>query len=212
MRKRFLIVLFFFSSFAFGQVNKDYEIYSSVINSFMNNWDSSRIHLTNAVIIEKFQPKKNKIKEYVEMLYSTDTEFGIDNRNWHLQNDTSLIKLIQLESVEESLFGLKKNFLETPVIESEKLNLETPHTLISSSRYNSFFFLRKHKNGWKKYYKKFPKSAGVFSLSRIEYSENYACFYIEHMAAGLHGSGRIIILKKINNSWEIRADLEVWLA
>ena len=212
MKKRLFIALIFFSSFAYGQVNNDYEIYSSVINNLMYDWDSSRTHLTNVVIIEKFKPNENEVEEYIETLYRTDTKFDIDNRNWHLKYDSSLINLIQKESIRTALFELKRNFLETPIIEKEKLQLKYPFELISSARYDRFFFLRNIYKGWDRFYKKYPKSAGVFNFSGIEYSENYACFYFERIAGGLFATGGIFILEKINESWTIVTYLEIWVS
>jgi len=212
MKLRLILVLMLFSAIAAGQENLDHKIFSRVINSFMHEWDSSKTHLTNVVVIEKFKPDKNEVAEYIEMLYRNDKESDIDDRDWYLGYDTSLISLIEKVAVKKTLVALKKNFLLTPAIESENLELEIPFTLINSARYNRFFFLRKTTRGWNKFYKKFPKSAGVFFLSRIEYAKNYACLYVKHFAHGLHGSGRIIIIERVNNHWSIRANLVIWLA
>lgn len=178
----------------------------------MYDWDSSRTHLTNVVIIEKFKPNENEVEEYIETLYRTDTKFDIDNRNWHLQYDSSLIILIQKESISTALFELKRNFFETPKIVKENLQLEYPFELISSARYDRFFFLRNIYKAWDRFYKKYPKSAGVFNFSGIEYSENYACFYFERIAGGLFATGGIFILEKINESWTIITYLEIWVS
>ena len=211
MRNRLLAIFIFFSSVVFGQAESDYKIYSKVIDSFIDNWDSDRDTLTNVVVIEKFIPKENYLLNYYDIFYNSETKEDITYRNWILKYDSSLINLVETESIKECLFNLENNLYNSLHLDKEKLNLKTPFTLISSKRFDRFFIFDIQK-GWDKFYKKYPKSAGVFLLSRVEYSDNHACIYIEHKAGGLFGSGDILILKRENENWEIVGLINIWLS
>ncbi|OFX85137.1 MAG: hypothetical protein A2W99_07045 [Bacteroidetes bacterium GWF2_33_16] len=211
MKNRLLVIFIFFSSVVFGQVESNYKIYSKVIDSFIDNWDSDRDTLTNVVLIEKFIPRENYLLSYYDIFYKSETKEDITYRNWILKYDSSLINLVETESIKECLFNLENNLYNSPLLEKENLSLKTPFTLISSKRFDRFFIFDIQK-GWNKFYKKYPKSAGVFMLSRVEYSGNYACIYVEHHGGGLFGSGDILILKHENDNWDILGLINVWIS
>jgi hypothetical protein len=70
-------------------------------------------------------------------------------------------------------------------------------------------------NEWKKFYKEYPGSAGVFEFSNIWYSEdgNEAIFYHTHSRRGLSAHGALTILKKnANGEWKIKYQVNLWQA
>ena len=67
-------------------------------------------------------------------------------------------------------------------------------------------------NDWKNFYKKYPGSGGIFSLSRIMYTpdEMTAILYYWHRLNGLNGHGALAIMEKTGAEWKIKYKIYLW--
>jgi len=207
MRILLFVIFVLISSVSFGQNNLEHEIYSVVVDNFVDSWDFDRDTLTNVVILDKLDCNESDVQEYAGMLRDYEDDFV----NWLLDYDTTSIRIVQNINIKNNLTKLQQIIWDNPRIDNSKLNLKTSSTIISQSKYKRFFWFG-IKHGWKKFYRKFPNSAGVFSFSKVAYSGNYACLYVENMKNGLAGSGRIVILEKQNEKWIVMVLVDIWLA
>ncbi len=199
------IIIIFFALSVYGQ-NSNNEIYSLVLTDLNSRWYKDT--LTQFVIIKNFHPDENYIDSYDEitslnnLLYNSP-EMKRDNA---FSYDTTIITLIKKNSIQKCLKNLQANFYHSPKIKRRKLKVN--YTTISSEKFDKFFLDRCQ--GWKKFYSHYPKSTTVFALSRIEFTENYACFYLENFTDGLNGWGGVVITKKDNNDWKIINYIPIW--
>jgi hypothetical protein len=74
------------------------------------------------------------------------------------------------------------------------------------------------KNGseteWKRFYKKYSDSGGIFQFSNICYSQDdkEAIFYHSLSRHGLNAHGALTIMQNINGEWKIKYHITFWQA
>lgn len=99
----------------------------------------------------------------------------------------------------------------------DKFKTRIQHKLFTDTDSKEFF-----KNGtrlseyyeWEIFYKKYPNSRGIVSVSRIGFNgeKNQALVYFEHWCLSLCGTGNYIVLKKENGNWKIAEWAEMWIS
>ena len=210
MNIRSLLIILFSSICIFGysQTDEDYDIYSSVINYTINNYDKGKSLPASLLVKKRIELKENvqDIQQVIEDLYN-DKEY----RNWIVNYDTSSLRTIENETVKKCLKNLKQSILDIPTIDCIQLDLKVPSGSISNFRFNRLFWFGVQ-NGWEKFYKRHPKSAGVFSVSKVVVIDDFACLYVEHEFGGLAASGDIMILNKTNSTWTVILSINVWVS
>jgi hypothetical protein len=194
--------------FGYSQTDEDYYIYSSVINYAINNYDKGKT-LPASLLVKK----RIELKEYVQDIQQVIEDLYIDKeyRNWKLNYDTTSLRIVENESVRKCLTNLKQSISDIPTIDCTQLDLKVPSCSISNFKFNRLFLFGVQ-NGWDKFYKRYPKSAGVFSLSKVVLTDDFACLYVEHEFGGLAASGDIMILNKRNSTWTIILSINVWVS
>jgi hypothetical protein len=67
---------------------------------------------------------------------------------------------------------------------------------------------------WDRFYKKYPNSPGIVYFSNVGFNDKYdqAFVYVGRSCGGLCGSGEYVLLKKVNRSWEIVDEEELWVS
>uniref|UniRef100_UPI00404B8E7E hypothetical protein n=1 Tax=Flavobacterium sp. TaxID=239 RepID=UPI00404B8E7E len=232
----FIIVLIFSSNDIKAQDRDDIYIYSTVIDSFMNQWNNEKSDRNEIVLIEKFKPVKNYANEVLYVFDSdttpkrkkneADEQFAnqhfviqetLGNEKIYRECDFDCYGNLINDNVEirKTIESLKEIFYNTPNFKNTKLNINRKYYVISNFRRNLFFkhvFGYKITKGWKRFYKKFPNSVGYFQFSPIAYNKNYACFYMERRTNGLSASGDIIIMKFENMIWKQIAKINLWVS
>ncbi len=130
--------------------------------------------------------------------------------------DTSLIRLVKQDDIKTAILKLEKGFNNTPELHESKFKLKTPVTTISDKTFKQFFDTKSKDKitiGWKNFYIKNPDVFGVYELSTVIYSGDYACFYLAHQAKGFYGSGNLIIMQKLGDGeWQLVAKIRLWVA
>lgn len=86
------------------------------------------------------------------------------------------------------------------------------YSIVTQAELTQFF--KGHGGGWEGFYKKHPKAAGVWQLSRPGYnpSGNEAELYLGHHCGGLCGTGHLILLTKENGRWKVKNRLMLWIS
>lgn len=67
---------------------------------------------------------------------------------------------------------------------------------------------------WTNFYKRYPGSGGLVSLSVPGFNEDHteALVYVAHMCGGLCGGGEFVILKKDRGRWVVDRTDELWVS
>ena len=67
---------------------------------------------------------------------------------------------------------------------------------------------------WARFYRQFPGSTGLVSLSRIGFNDDHteALVYVAHTCGSLCGSGEFVILKKTQGHWTIDRTDPIWVS
>jgi hypothetical protein len=210
MNIKLLLITVFSSCCIFGncQTKEDCIIYSGVINYTIENYDKGKSLPASLLIKKRIELKENvlDIQQVIEALYN-----DIEYRNWKMNYDSTSLKTIENETVKTCLNNLKQSISDIPTINCLQLDLKVPCNSISNFKFNRLFWFGLQ-SGWDKFYKKHPKSAGVFSFSIAVLVDDFACLYIEHEFGGLAASGDIIILSRTNSTWTVILSINVWIS
>jgi len=200
MKKLLVLIIFLvFISCKKESINNEEELNKSVItekltyeviNSLMKNILEENQKQNIYVVCENFPKEKDgEMNDYMgiskmdSLFSSEDVKFIIE------QNKTS------------KHFLLKKELLKNV-------------RLIPNDTIESF---RKRENGentfWEKYTKKYGDE-GFYSISKPLFSLDYKTVIISYgfHCGGLCGGGSTIILRKINEKWEYKAELQNWVS
>lgn len=232
----FIMVLIISSNKIKSQVRDDNYIYSTAIDNFINRWNTEKSDKNELVLIKKFKPIKNYANE-VLFYFDTDTNpkrkkieatEQLANQHFTIQETLGNEKTYREYNfdcygnlindnieIRKTIESLKENFNNTPNFKNVNLNINRKYYVISNFQRNLFFrhiFGNRITKGWKRFYKKFPKSVGYFQFSQIAYNKNYACFYTERNTNGLSASGDIIIMKFENMIWKQIAEINLWVS
>jgi hypothetical protein len=67
--------------------------------------------------------------------------------------------------------------------------------------------------GWKKYFKKYPRSNGFMSVSRVGFDreKHYAAVYFSYIRGCLDGEGHKVLLENVNGHWKVIYHLGLWM-
>lgn len=204
MLKSFFILTIFFLSFSrlLGQVNvEDYKVYSILIKSEILDTTQS------VTIIKRLENDTSSIFWLTDAIESKDAgqleqvrfmTRDVQGNSVRLIDDATLNLILDFYQNQDVVGALKNLF-----------NLNVKTILIAKSPF------KKHlRDGWKKFYKKYPGSGGLFTFSNIYYSQDNktAIFYHSHRRNGLNGHGALTIMENINGEWKIKYQTYLWQA
>ena len=67
---------------------------------------------------------------------------------------------------------------------------------------------------WTDFYKRFPGSSGLVSLSKIGFNNDHtqAIVYVANVCGGLCGSGEFVVLKKVRGRWVVDRRDQLWVS
>jgi hypothetical protein len=90
-------------------------------------------------------------------------------------------------------------------------HLSVPYDLVDKTEVDSIF----NKGGWwTDYYKKYPNSQGILSLSRVGFSPdgNQAVFYASNGCGGKCGTGTYVVMKRVDSGWKVAKEILTWIS
>lgn len=84
--------------------------------------------------------------------------------------------------------------------------------LVTSAQLEPIFC--KHCGFWPAYYKQFPGSQGLLTLSGVGFSSDgtQAFFYFGNQCGGLCGTGDYVIMEKRDGRWVIQKEITMWVS
>ena len=94
----------------------------------------------------------------------------------------------------------------------ESFNLSIHYVLISKVEEDELLY--KSADGWAAFYKKYPKSQGIITLSRVGFNPemNQALVYIGNQSGPKSGAGYYVLLSRENGTWVIKDRYGAWLS
>jgi len=208
---RLTLLLVLLTNLSFGQTDLDYQLYSKVLNDFINDGIKYDQKTTEVVIIAKYIPDENEAASYGDSFLDDDEH----TFNMVLHYDTMKIRLFKDDRVRSVLRQLEKGFFETPSLDKSQFKLTPKVSTITNGQFKNYFktvFGRRIDKGWKRFYRKHPGSHGVFEFSKVVYKDNYACFYVGRHSNRLSGSGDIVIASRLNEEWNIVTSVNIWMS
>lgn len=208
---RLTIIFALLTDLCLGQTNLDYQLYSRVIVDFINEGIEQDVKTDQVVIINRYIPSENHASFYGKEFIESDEQLI----NMMLHYDSVKLRLFKNNDVINAIRMLEMQFLETPSLNKAGFKLSPQVSTITARRFERFFktlFGRRIDLGWKRFYKKYAGSHGVFEFSKIVYSGNFACFYAGRHSGSLSGSGDLVIAEKNRGgNWSIASYVNVWM-
>jgi len=211
MRKTLLLILTFTVQIGFSQSEKNtYDIYSSIINTVVEDWFDKP--LESILIVKKFKDKYEEDFSLInELAQDSIPNYALE---WLVKDPTLKKRFKEDEKLKKGITKLTSDFKNHPKINIELLRLKDIKVqTISSSRFYSILrrYSKDKKNGWNQIKEKYNTNL-VFQFSKIKYNENYAYFYYSYHCRGLCASGNFVIMEKINNNWKVLKNFELWVS
>ncbi len=202
MLKSFYILGIIFLTFcrASGQINEeDYKVYSNFIKSEII--DST----LSVIVFNKLENDTAKISWVIDAIQSKNASQLESVRFMARDEEGNSIRSIDT-ATQNLIEGFYLNHARNDAIKNF-FDLKVKVFLITKSPF------KKHtKNGWKKFYKKYPGSGGLFTFSNIYYSQDSktAIFYTTLSRNGLNGYGALTIMVNVNGLWKLKYKIYLW--
>jgi hypothetical protein len=167
--------------------DEEYNVYSALISSVSDAIVSNTIKL---VVIE-------------ENTVGSDYSKRSESNEAYVRQDMP-------ELQQETLDNYKKANQQSYLLERQ-FDLPVSYILISEKEKNDIF---QSGRGWDDFYKKYPASQGIMSLSRVGFNsqEDQALVYIGKEENWEGGRGYIFLLIKENNVWKIKREVIAWIS
>jgi hypothetical protein len=180
---------------------EDYKVYSDLIRTEI-------VSRTKSVMIIKKLEKETSSEFFVDAITS--------GKKQDLTGYTMLIKKpddTKVETVDSIIIKLVPQYYrsqQSGLYLSNKFNLNIRVNLINQSP----IIGRNIQEKWDEFYENNPGSGGIFSFSKIYYSDDRstAVFYYSLRRNGLNGRGVIAIMKNINGEWKWQYKIFLWQA
>ena len=96
-----------------------------------------------------------------------------------------------------------------------QLDTAISYHLLSGEELHRIFKSKKgFEDGWKEFYKRYPKSSGYWSFSLVGYDIKgiEALVYVGHHCGGLCGTGHLVLLAKENGHWIVKNRVTLWIS
>lgn len=215
MKSAFLTLLIFCYSISIvfcqteNKDSTDYAIYSKVIEEFLkDDSDKHKKHLIfteNTELDKDFSWEINEFRDSLEKILLYNDHYSVlfesQNKKPFLSEQTKQL-LIQLDSVNKTA---KK-------ISNEKLQFnDYTSSTVSKSALKKLF---KKKEGWGKFYQKYPNAFGILRVSKIVYSldKKQALFYFSYVKGGLYGYGYLLWIDLESKDKMIKEMIRLWIS
>ena len=204
LKQIFISTLFLLPiTFLFGQniTSNDNKVYSAFIRTeILSNTKS-------VTIIKKLQNDSSSRSWVTEAIRSKDVQQLEQLR--FLTRDENGNSIRTIDSATQNLI---LSFYEARSVDSTLTNLFDKNLQIFLV--DNYIFKNGSPTEWRKFYRKYPRSGGLFQFSNISYSQNgnTAIFYHSVLRNGLGGHGALVIMTNINGEWKLKYHTSFWQA
>jgi hypothetical protein len=88
------------------------------------------------------------------------------------------------------------------------------YVLLNSKDFKAFFQTNRLEGGWEDFYKKYPKSSGYITFSRVGFNQDQtkAIFFKDSYCGSLCGSGDYVLFIKSNGKWKVSNIFNCWVS
>jgi hypothetical protein len=187
--------------FASGQqlVSDDNKVYSALIKSEI-------IKTTKSVtIINKLQNDKESSDWVTEAIKTKDPQQIEQLRFLTRDNKGNSVRSIDT-TIQNDILRFYESLSKDSTLHGQ-FDIDVKVFMVDNSP-----FKKSSQDEWKKFYKKYPSSGGLFQFSNIYYSADgkTAIFYHSLSRHGLNAHGAIAIMT--NGTWQIKYHINFWQA
>jgi hypothetical protein len=101
---------------------------------------------------------------------------------------------------------------EAAVILPADMDLGLPYVLLTRADFDVIF--SQNTSGWDVFYTRYPNSAGMTTVSRVGFNEDFtqALVYVGTMSHWLAGAGYYILLVKSSGTWQVDQQVMAWIS
>lgn len=174
---------------------------------------SERLKVYSTVIREKYLTHKPE-----QLVFGKETS-GCRP----LVDDEKLNKLIEgmeqsaksrFQKIETETWENYKEANKKCVVFDKNFDVSVKQNFISEEETEKIFGTDNVIDGWRSFYKNFPKSSGKINFSNVGFNAQLtqAIVYVSHGCGGLCGSGDYYLLEKKNGKWEIAEEAGAWVS
>lgn len=207
LKEVFIVLLTFFSGEKlFCQAPQDILIIQEVIKEDKNWLEEYESREFKLVVVMR----KGKSKEFWIDLDGTREELEQSLGFYHSQGRALIDMIHKDDSWIELLNDYPSNSNQFFRISKGILSIPDFVTKIVTLGYRRRVYRRK--NGWNKFYNKYPQSVGIYEFSKPTVDENKAIIYVGLTRGNLTGVGRVIFLEKLDDQWRIVHKIEIWVS
>lgn len=168
-----------------GASAEEYAVYSVVIAEIFSDRQEKSVVITDRTSSDSTTDGfSDRDQEYFKRMFPTLTE-GVD-KDYKARN-------------------------KIPARLKDAFELKMRHVVLTKPEIDRIF---KGNGSWDDFYKMYPTSVGIISLSRVGFSAsmNQALVYIDHGCGGLCGTGHYVLLEKSADGWRVVNRRMVWIS
>jgi hypothetical protein len=135
-----------------------------------------------------------------------------------IEDKTSFHETLR-EQLEGLSYKLDEELISSLISENQQedqltnsFSLPVKYVLINEQNLNEI--LRKDGPYWDAFYKRYPKSPGVISISKAGFNQraDQAIIYLSRSCGSLCGTGSIYILQKDGEDWVLQDRINLWVS
>ena len=182
-------------------MSADYKVYSAFIKTEILSKTKS------VTIIKKLQNDTSSIPWVTDAIKSKDLQ-QLEQLRFLTRDENGN----SIRSIDTATQNIILSFYQNKWTDSILTNLfDNSLQIFLVDRYT---FKNGSQDEWRKFYKKYPGSGGLFQFSNILYSQNgeTAIFYHSILRNGLNGHGALVIMTNINGEWKLKYHINFWQA
>jgi len=199
-----LTLAVFTKAVLFGQPNSfnDYEIYSNLIKSEITDKTKS------VTIVDKLKNDTTSIPWITEVIKSKDPQQLEQIR--FLTRDVNGNSVSNIDTATQNLIlAFYQSQIRDTVLQNQFVVSDVKVFLI-----DNFPIKKGSEDEWKRFYKKYSGSGGLFQFSNIHYSEDgkEAIFYHSIFRRGLNAHGALTIMESLKGQWKVKYHINFWQA
>ncbi len=169
---------------------EDYAVYAAVVNDLGKPEDPEEAWKDKEILIVDATTAQNDVK---------------GRKGWGFRSNS------KATPGKETVADFEANASSTCPL-TESFGNPQSYSIITHAEVDKFFSSKR--DGWGKFYKKYPKAAGFWDFSRpgFDTAHHEALIYLGHYCGSLCGTGHLLFLTKENGQWKVTNRLMLWIS